>query len=232
MSASNRSARLLVCCSCVAFSATAMLTFAGQAYAQDDSSGAKGGASTASANGESIVSARRKEESLQETPIAVSAFSADTLAARQITQTSDLEQITPNLQFKSAGQLSGNTASTVVFIRGVGQLDPTAAVDPGVGIYLDEVYMGRAVGGAIDFGDIDSVQVLRGPQGTLFGRNTIGGAILIRTKKPVLGEFGGNARARVGSDNLYEGFAARGVPRGRAAAARGAGGGRERGGDV
>src|SRR3569833_3263655 len=100
MSASNRSGRLLVCCSRVAFSATAMLTFAGQAYAQDDSSGAKGSANTASANAEIIVTARRKEESLQETPIAVSAFSADTLAARQITQTSDLEQITPNLLFK------------------------------------------------------------------------------------------------------------------------------------
>jgi iron complex outermembrane receptor protein len=233
MSASNRSARLLVRGSRLAFAASALLlAFSGEAHAQDDGGAARPIAADPSDSNEIVVTARRREESLQETPIAVSAFSADTLAARQITQTSDLEQITPNLQFKSAGQLSGNTAATVVFIRGVGQLDPTAAVDPGVGIYLDEVYMGRAVGGAIDFGDIDSVQVLRGPQGTLFGRNTIGGAILIRTKEPVIGEFSGNARARVGSDNLYEGFAALNVPLGQTAAARVSGGFRKRDGYV
>src|SRR5690606_39685820 len=88
--------------------------------------------------------ARRREESLQDTPIAISAFSAETLEQRQIVQTSDLERITPSLQFKPAGQLSGNTAASVVFIRGIGQLDPTAAVDPGVGVYIDEVYVGRS----------------------------------------------------------------------------------------
>ncbi|HLV06047.1 MAG TPA: Plug domain-containing protein, partial [Croceibacterium sp.] len=128
-----------------------------------------------------LVTARRREESLQDTPIAISAFSAETLEQRQIVQTSDLERITPSLQFKPAGQLSGNTAASVVFIRGIGQLDPTAAVDPGVGVYIDEVYVGRSVGGTLEFGDIASVEVLRGPQGTLFGRNTIGGAILVRT---------------------------------------------------
>ena len=133
-----------------------------------------------------VVTARRREETLQKTPVAISAFSAETLEDRQIHQTQDLEQITPSLQFKPAGQLSGNSASSVVFIRGVGQLDPTAAVDPGVGIYIDEVYVGRAVGGTIDFGDIAGVEVLRGPQGTLFGRNTIGGAILVRTREPEL----------------------------------------------
>ncbi|HZV57147.1 MAG TPA: Plug domain-containing protein, partial [Sphingobium sp.] len=108
-------------------------------------------------SGSIIVTARRRAESLQDAPVAISAFDAQMLQDRQIHQTADLEAITPNLQFKTAGQLSGNTAATVVFIRGVGQLDPTAAVDPGVGIYLDEVYVGRAVGGAIDFGDIAGV---------------------------------------------------------------------------
>src|SRR5690606_11416841 len=84
--------------------------------------------------GEILVTARRREESLQETPIAVSALSAEVLEERQISQRSDLGRITPSLQFKPAGQLSGNSSSSVVFIRGVGQLDPTAAVDPGVGI--------------------------------------------------------------------------------------------------
>ena len=133
---------------------------------------------------EIVVTARRREESLQDTPIAISAFGAELLEERQIRQTAELERITPSLQFKPAGQLSGNRAAGVAFIRGVGQLDPTAAVDPGVGIYIDEVYVGRAVGGQIDFGDVAGVEVLRGPQGTLFGRNTIGGAILVRTRAP------------------------------------------------
>ncbi|ODP37565.1 TonB-dependent receptor [Sphingomonas turrisvirgatae] len=182
--------------------------------------------------GEILVTARRREESLQDTPVAISAFSAEMLEERQIQATADLERITPSLQFKPAGQLSGNSASAVVFIRGVGQVDPTAAVDPGVGVYLDEVYLGRAVGGAIDFGDIAGVEVLRGPQGTLFGRNTIGGAILVRTKQPVLGEFSGRVRARAGQDNWYEGFAALNVPLGETVAARVSGGFRKRDGYV
>lgn len=181
---------------------------------------------------EIVVTARRRNERLQDTPIAISAFSAEALEDRQVQQTQDLERITPSLQFKPAGQLSGNSASSVVFIRGVGQVDPTSAVDPGVGIYLDEVYLGRAVGGAIDFGDIASVEVLRGPQGTLFGRNTIGGAILVRTRQPVLGEFSGRGRLRVGADDLFEGFAALNIPIGDTMAARVSGGFRKRDGYV
>ncbi|MDQ4419313.1 TonB-dependent receptor [Sphingobium sp. DEHP117] len=181
---------------------------------------------------EIIVTARRRDESMQETPIAVTAFTPETLADRSIQTTQDLEAFTPSLQFKSAGQLSGNSAATVVFIRGVGQLDPTAAVDPGVGIYLDEVYLGRAVGGAIDFGDIAGVEILRGPQGTLFGRNTIGGAILVRTQQPVLGEFSGKVRGRVGSDNLHEAFGVVNVPLGDIVAARLSGGFKKRDGYV
>ncbi len=181
---------------------------------------------------EIVVTARRREESLQDTPIAISPFSAELLEDRQVQQTQDLERITPSLQFKPAGQLSGNSAASVAFIRGVGQLDPTAAVDPGVGIYIDEVYVGRAVGGQMDFGDIAGVEVLRGPQGTLFGRNTIGGAILVRTRKPQMGELGGKARFRVGQDNLYDGFGAVNVPLGEKAAGRLAGGFRKRHGYV
>ncbi|OAN62799.1 TonB-dependent receptor [Sphingomonas sp. TDK1] len=191
-----------------------------------------GASATASIDQEIVVTARRRAESLQDTPVAITALSAETLQARQIQQTQDLERVTPSLQFKPAGQLSGNSASAVVFIRGVGQVDPTAAVDPGVGIYLDEVYLGRAVGGAIDFGDIDGVEVLRGPQGTLFGRNTIGGAILVRTKQPQLGEWSGRARARVGEYNLREGFAALNIPLASTLAARVSGGYRKRDGYV
>ena len=159
-----------------------------------------------------VVTARRRDERIQDTPVAITAFTPELLEDRQILQTADLERVTPSIQFKPAGQLSGNSSSSVVFIRGVGQVDPTAAVDPGVGVYLDEVYLGRAVGGAIDFGDIAGVEVLRGPQGTLFGRNTIGGAILVRTRQPEFGVFSGRGRARVGSDNYYEGFLALNIP--------------------
>ncbi|MCR5869723.1 MULTISPECIES: TonB-dependent receptor [unclassified Sphingomonas] len=213
--------------SIAAIAAFLSFTAAAPALAQDAAEEASSAASD-----EIVVTARRREESLQDTPVAISAFSAETLQERQITQTQDLERITPSLQFKPAGQLSGNSASSVVFIRGVGQVDPTAAVDPGVGVYLDEVYLGRAVGGAIDFGDIAGVEVLRGPQGTLFGRNTIGGAILVRTQQPKLGEFSGRARVRGGSENLIEGFGVVNVPLGSTVAARVSGGFRKRDGYV
>lgn len=221
-------ARGLGACSITALAAAWSVAAAVPAKAQDSAPEAAALAD----EGEILVTARRREESLQDTPVAISAFSAEMLEDRQIQQTQDLERITPSLQFKPAGQLSGNSASSVVFIRGVGQVDPTAAVDPGVGIYLDEVYLGRAVGGAIDFGDIASVEVLRGPQGTLFGRNTIGGAILVRTKQPELGEFSGRARFRIGSDDWYEGFAALNIPIGETVAARVSGGFRKRDGYV
>ena len=184
------------------------------------------------ADGVIVVTARRREESLQEAPVAISAFSAEMLQDRQIQQTADLERITPSLQFKPAGQLSGNSAASVVFIRGIGQLDPTAAVDPGVGIYIDEVYVGRSVGGTIEFGDIESVEVLRGPQGTLFGRNTIGGAILVQTREPEFGELSARGRFRVGEYDLVEGFAAVNLPISDTVAARVSGGFRNRDGYV
>lgn len=157
------------------------------------------------------VNARRRSENMQETPIAISAFSAKELERRGIESTQDLDRVTPSLQFATSGQLSGNNSAAVVFIRGVGQLDPTSSVDPGVGIYVDDVYMGRSAGGAMDFKDIASVEVLRGPQGTLFGRNTIGGAVLVRSAEPSE-DFGGKARVRIGEDNLKEGFFAVDLP--------------------
>jgi iron complex outermembrane recepter protein len=228
----NLRLRLLSGCAAAGLAAT-MLAIATPATAQDETAAETADTADEAEQDEPIlVTARRREESLQETPIAVSAFSAETLAERQIQYTQDLERITPSLQFKPAGQLSGNSASSVVFIRGIGQLDPTAAVDPGVGIYIDEVYVGRAVGGTIEFGDIAGVEVLRGPQGTLFGRNTIGGAILVRTREPELGDLSGRARLRVGDDDLIEGFAALNVPLGDTAAARVSGGFRKRDGYV
>ena len=228
MSLKGQSALLLGRCSAVSLAAVAALASA-PAYSQSEPEEQAESGETGNAI---IVSARRRDESLQETPVAVTVFSGEALEDRQVTQTQDLEKFTPSLQFKPAGQLSGNSAAAVVFIRGVGQLDPTAAVDPGVGVYIDEVYVGRSVGGTIELGDIASVEVLRGPQGTLFGRNTIGGAILVKTREPELGVFSGKARFRAGEDNLFEGSAALNLPLGDTAAMRVSGGFRNRDGYV
>jgi iron complex outermembrane recepter protein len=178
-----------------------------------------------------VVTARRREESLQDTPLAITALSAAALERQGIVGTTDLDKVAPNLQFHSYGTLTGNNSAAQVFIRGIGQTDATAAVDPGVGVYIDDVYMGRAVGGAMEFRDVSSVQILRGPQGTLFGRNTIGGAVLLTTNGP--GEDAGNSiRVGLGEDNLREVFGAFDLPLGDTWAARVALGGRQRDGYV
>ncbi len=157
------------------------------------------------------VTARRRQENLQDTPAAVSVLTSETLERQNIVSTTDLDRTVPNLQFKSYGTLTGNNSAAQVFIRGIGQTDATPAVDPGVGIYIDDVYMGRAVGGAMELRDIASVQVLRGPQGTLFGRNTIGGAVLLTTVKP--GEDAGSSiRVSTGSYALGEVYTAIDLP--------------------
>lgn len=180
---------------------------------------------------EILVTARKREESLQNAPVAVTALTAAALDRQQIVSTEDLDRVTPNLQFTSYGPLSGNNSAAQVFIRGIGQTDPSSGVDPGVGLYIDDVYMGRSVGGAMDFRDISGVQVLRGPQGTLFGRNTIGGAVLLSTTLPGQ-EFGGELKAGVGDDNLREAFVAVNVPMGEILAARFSVGARKRDGYV
>jgi iron complex outermembrane receptor protein len=160
---------------------------------------------------EITVTARRVEENLQDTPISIAAFTGDALDARQILETDDLDLVTPNMQFSSDTALSGNNDSSTIFIRGIGQTDPTSSVDPGVGLYIDDVYIGQSIGGTMELRDISSVQILRGPQGTLFGRNTIGGAIVLTTTEPG-DEFGGNFRFRYGSANLRDAFFALDIP--------------------
>src|SRR5688572_25513820 len=160
---------------------------------------------------EIIVTARKVEENLQETPIAITALSGSALEDRQIFNTDVLDQVVPNLQFANNAPLAGNNASSQVFIRGIGQTDPTSTVDPGVGLYIDDVYIGNAVGATMQLRDINNVQVLRGPQGTLFGRNTIGGTILLSTQDPG-DEFGGTAKLGGGTDDLINAFLALDAP--------------------
>ncbi|MCP5214199.1 MAG: TonB-dependent receptor [Pseudomonadales bacterium] len=152
---------------------------------------------------EVVVTARKRVENLQDTPVAITAMSSETLDRRMIGGTEQLDQVSPNLQFATYGPITGNSSASQVFIRGIGQTDATSSVDPGVGLYIDDVYIGQSVGGAMDFRDIANVQILRGPQGTLFGRNTIGGAVLLTTAQPG-DDFGGKVKLGLGEDELIE----------------------------
>ena len=206
-----------------------MLTLSGVSAAQAPPAGNE--AEDAEAIESIIVTARRRAESLQDTPVAVTALSAAALERQQVVNTTDLDKVAPNIQFHSYGTLTGNNSAAQVFIRGIGQSDATPAVDPGVGMYIDDVYMGRAVGAAMEFRDIASVQILRGPQGTLFGRNTIGGAVLLSTNEPGT-DAGNSVRVGLGDDNLLEAFGAFDLPLGGDWSARLALGMRQRDGYV
>ena len=133
---------------------------------------------------EVVVTARRREESLQDTPVSITAFSGAALEARHIERLDGLAAATPNLVIDPSANFSGSSAAASVFIRGIGQVDFTLTTEPGVGIYLDGVYVATSIGSILDLVDVERVEVLRGPQGTLFGRNTIGGAISVTSKLP------------------------------------------------
>jgi iron complex outermembrane receptor protein len=151
--------------------------------------------------GDIIVTARRRSENIERVPISVSAFTGEALKAKQINSTYALAQYTPDVQFSGAGAASASAGA--FYIRGIGQFNVHTTSDPAVGIYFDGVYMARTVGSNFDLGDIAQVEVLKGPQGTLFGRNTIAGAVSITTNKPVFNTYSGSAEASVGNiDNL------------------------------
>jgi iron complex outermembrane receptor protein len=120
------------------------------------------------------VTARKREESLQDVPVAVTALTADQLDKLAIKDLGDLQGQVPNLTIYAA---RGSNTTITTFIRGVGQADPLWGVDPGVGIYFDDVYIARPQGALLDVYDVQRVEVLRGPQGTLYGKNTVGGAV-------------------------------------------------------
>ncbi len=129
-----------------------------------------------------IVTAQKREESIYDVPVAISAFSADTIEKQGISDLTDIGKFVPNLNV--TGFSAGQTSSVNPFIRGIGLQDHLITTDPGVGVYVDGVYLGRQVGQNWSLANIERVEVLRGPQGTLYGRNSIGGAINIITRKP------------------------------------------------
>ena len=179
---------------CLAIAAVA----AGTAGAQEPAN-----SSTARLMEEIVVNARGVEEGLQDAPIAVSAFTGETLDYRGVDSLNQIERFVPSLTLQNNPSFGGASNSAAIYLRGVGQKEFLPTTEPGVGLYVDGVYVARSVGAILDIIDIERLEVLRGPQGTLFGRNTIGGAISIATRKPEPGgEFGGSLSAAAGTDSL------------------------------
>lgn len=165
--------------------------------AQAQSDGDASAASRSDTVEEIMVTARKRSESLQETPIAISAFSANALAERNLTNLTEIGNFVPNMIMSTAPGGSGGGNNAQIYIRGIGQTDFLFTTDPGVGIYVDGVYYPRTLGGVLDLLDLERVEVLRGPQGTLFGKNTIGGAVSLTSAKPDE-EFGGFGEVTMG----------------------------------
>lgn len=156
------------------------------------------------------VSARKREETLQEVPVAVTAFNEVALQNLNVRDLSDIDAQVPNLTIYAA---RGSSSTVTAYLRGVGQSDPLWGVDPGVGVYIDDVYIARPQGALLDVIDVDRIEVLRGPQGTLYGKNTIGGAIKYLTK-PLSPEFGARTEVTVGNYSQADVKASLNVPLG------------------
>ncbi len=149
---------------------------------------------------EVIVTARKRSESLQVVPIAVSAHTGASLSKQGMTNIAEIGDLIPNMEFDSISPINGSSNTPNINLRGIGTTDFLLTIDPSVGVYLDGVYVARSVGGLFDLLDVERVEVLRGPQGTLFGRNTIGGAVQIVSRKPDE-EFRFTAEATTGTDS-------------------------------
>lgn len=157
---------------------------------------------------EIVVTSRRISENMQSTPISVSAFRTEDLEKLHVERIGEIAAYTPNFS-TIAGPTGHNDA--FFFIRGIGQTDLNAAADPAVGVYIDGVYLGRVVGASFDSLDIARVEVLRGPQGTLFGRNTMGGAVSVTTADPTE-DFSGQIMLGGGDRDLQTARASLSVP--------------------
>ncbi|HXH00010.1 MAG TPA: TonB-dependent receptor [Sphingomicrobium sp.] len=159
-------------------------------------------------SGEVIVTARRRNEALQDVPIAITSYSGEALERQGAVDITDIGDTTPNVTFEVS---RGTNSTLTAFIRGVGQQDPVAGFEQGVGLYLDDVYLNRPQGAVLDIYDVERIEVLRGPQGTLYGRNTIGGAIKYVTRRlanrPVL-----NLRGTVGTYGQLDAIATASYP--------------------
>jgi iron complex outermembrane receptor protein len=152
-------------------------------------------------NDEIVVTAQFREQNLQDTPIAITAVSGAMLEARSQTSVQDVANQAPSVTLKPQGATFGPALGAS--IRGVGQFDFNPAVEPGVGFYVDDVYFATLTGSILDLLDLDRVEVLRGPQGTLSGRNSIGGAVKLFSKRPT-GDNSGYVQAAYGIRNRID----------------------------
>lgn len=208
ISANKRFARLMVSAAAGAIAISAAPAFAQSA---DDESEER--------NEIVVVGITKQNAALQDTPIAVTAFDAETLAETGIEQVSDVSNFTPGFNIRGAGN---NPTALILSMRGQVQNDSIASLEPSVGSYLDEVYIARAYGLNSNLVDMESVQVLKGPQGTLFGRNTSAGAVLLKTADPEFGEISGTVSATYGRFDQIEGSAVLNLGIGENVAIRGA----------
>ena len=149
---------------------------------------------------EVIVTAQKRAESLQDTPISITAFNQEALTQQGISSIDDLQGKVPSLNMTP---FPTQNTSIRMFIRGVGASDIQVTQDPAVGVYIDQVYIGRSTGLALEIADLAQIEILRGPQGTLFGRNSIGGAINMTTIAPETGSLDFKQELGTGRRNLF-----------------------------
>ncbi len=161
-----------------------------------------------------VVEARRFAEPISETPLAVTAVTGDDLERIGAVDLGSLEMLTPNLSLDV-----GDASNALIYVRGIGQRDSLSFADPGVAVYLDDVYLGRAQGSFLELFDVNHIEVLRGPQGTLYGRNTIGGAIKYVSVRPDP-EFSADLEAGIGNYGQRELSAVLNLPLGESVSSR------------
>ncbi|MEQ8803831.1 MAG: TonB-dependent receptor, partial [Haliea sp.] len=147
---------------------------------------------------EVVVTAQKREQTLQDAPISIAAFNADTLEQKGVSSIDDLGTSVPNVKITRS---PSNTSAATIAIRGSATINPAITWEPTVGIYLDGVFIGKNVGGIFDIAELERVEMLRGPQGTLYGKNTVGGAVNLITTRPT-GELGGKLRLGAGNHDL------------------------------
>ena len=152
---------------------------------------------------EIVVTAQKREQSVQEIPIAVSAFDSAALQRNRIGDVTDVSNFAPNVEIVESPT---NTTAATIAIRGASQINPAITWENSVGIYIDGVFIGKNIGAVFDVVDLERVEVLRGPQGTLYGKNTVGGAVNLITRKPG-GKLGGRLATEVGNEGYWSGRA-------------------------
>lgn len=182
--------------------AMALLSLSWAAHAEDSAPSKVGDKQEARSQLDVVeVTVQRRKERLQDVPLAATAITAADIEARGISSVADLNALSPNLQ---VARSPGNSNTTQIAIRGAVASNPALYWEPVVGLYVDGVYIGKAQGSVFNLVELERIEVLRGPQGTLYGRNTLAGAVNMVTRRPS-GEFSGMAQLELGNDNARVG---------------------------